>query len=132
MLAEVVEYLVGGFEADAGLGQALLNLVGLDVHDAEASQLHLFPGRWRYLANLKPVIAMNNLVSADDDALIAQQLDNLSNMAERVASPEFKRSFRASVVERAKAAGSYLARIDKQGQLVREWPTTGATEVVAQ
>jgi hypothetical protein len=34
LLAEVVEYFVGGFEGDAGLVQALLNLLELDVHDA--------------------------------------------------------------------------------------------------
>ena len=33
LLAEEVEHLVGGFEADAGFFQALLNLAELDVHD---------------------------------------------------------------------------------------------------
>ena len=62
--------------------------------------------------------------------LIAQQLDNLANMAERVASPEFKRGFRASVRARAGAANSYLTYVDKQGQTVREWPITGLIEVL--
>ena len=34
LLAEVVKHLVGGFERDASLVQALLNLLELDVHDA--------------------------------------------------------------------------------------------------
>ncbi|MDJ0367447.1 hypothetical protein QMK33_20045 [Hymenobacter sp. H14-R3] len=69
--------------------------------------------------------------SSSPAALVAQQLDNLANMAERVASPEFKRSFRAGVVARAKAVNSYVAYMDAQGRLVREWPTTGVIEVVA-
>lgn len=69
--------------------------------------------------------------SNDTETRVAQQLDNMANLAERVASPEFKRSFRAGVVARAKAAGSYVAYFDKAGRLVREWPTTGKLEVVA-
>jgi hypothetical protein len=34
LLAEVVEHFVGGFEGDAGLVQALLNLLELDIDDA--------------------------------------------------------------------------------------------------
>lgn len=73
---------------------------------------------------------MNSVLPAGHDERVAQQLDNLANMAERVATPEFKRSFRAGVVARAKAAKSYVAHLDKQGRLVREWPATGITEIV--
>lgn len=74
--------------------------------------------------------AMSSFLPANHDELVAQQLDNLANMAERVASPEFKQSFRAGVVARAKAANSYVAYMDAQGRLVREWPATGVIEVV--
>lgn len=63
---------------------------------------------------------------------VAQQLDNLANMAERVATPEFQRGFRASVVARAKAANSFLTYRDKQGRLIKEWPATGRVEVLAE
>lgn len=63
--------------------------------------------------------------------LIEQQVNNLANMAERVATPEFKRGFRASVVARAKAANSFLTYRDQQGRLVREWPATGRIEILA-
>jgi len=53
-------------------------------------------------------------------------------MAERVATPEFQRGFRASVVARAKAANSFLTYRDQQGRLVREWPNTGQIEILAQ
>ena len=68
---------------------------------------------------------------ATDSNTIAQQLNNLANMAERVATPEFKLGFRASVVARAKAANSSLTYRDKQGRLVREWPATGRVEILA-
>ncbi len=74
---------------------------------------------------------MNPLASANHDELVAQQLDNLANLAERVASPSFKESFRADVVARAKAANSYIAYLDKQGRLVHEWPNTGVIEVMS-
>lgn len=73
---------------------------------------------------------MDPFLSTNHDELVAQQLNNLANMAERVASRPFKESFRAGVVARAKAANSYVAYMDKQGRLVREWPATGAIEVV--
>ena len=69
--------------------------------------------------------------STVDSKLIEQQLHNLANMAERVATPEFKRGFRASVVARAKAANSFLTYRDQQGRLVREWPATGQIEILA-
>ena len=50
---------------------------------------------------------------------VAEQLDNLVNMAERVASPEFKRGFREFVRARAKAANSSLTYRDSQGRLVQ-------------
>ncbi|WP_046244136.1 hypothetical protein [Hymenobacter terrenus] len=70
-------------------------------------------------------------ITSSPTALVAQQLDNLANMAERVASPEFKRGFRASVVARAKAANSFLTYRDQQGRLVREWPATGQIEILS-
>lgn len=63
---------------------------------------------------------------------ITQQLDNLANMAERVASPEFKRSFRAFVRARAHNANATLTYRDAQGRLVQEWPDTGRIEVLAE
>lgn len=72
---------------------------------------------------------MNPISSADRDQLEAQQLSNLANLAERVALPAFKRSFRAGVRARAQAANSYVAYLDEQGRLVREWPATGVIEV---
>ena len=68
---------------------------------------------------------------ATDFKILTQQLDNLANMAERVATPEFKSGFRASVVARAKAANSFLTYRDKHGRLVREWPATGRVEILA-
>lgn len=68
----------------------------------------------------------------DTASNIAKQLDNLANMAERVATPEFQRGFRASVANRAKAANSSLTYRDQQGRLVREWPATGRLEVLAE
>jgi hypothetical protein len=65
-------------------------------------------------------------------ALIAQQLDNLANMAERTASPEFKQGFQAFVRARAKSANSSLTYRDAQGRLVQEWPGTGKVEVLAE
>jgi len=69
---------------------------------------------------------------ASPSATVAQQLDNLANMAERVASPEFKQGFRAFVRARAKAANSFLTYRDAQGHLVQEWPGTGRLEVLAE
>ena len=66
-----------------------------------------------------------------DFNILTQQLGNLANMAERVATPEFKSGFRASVVARAKAANSFLTYRDQQGRLVREWPATGRMEILA-
>ena len=63
---------------------------------------------------------------------LVQQLDNLANMAERVASPEFTRGFREFVRARAKAANSFLTYRDSQGRLVQEWPATGRVEVLAE
>lgn len=63
---------------------------------------------------------------------VEQQLDNLNNMAERVTTPEFKRSFRAFVRTRAKSANATLTYRDTQGRLVEEWPETGRTEVLAE
>ncbi|AMJ64583.1 hypothetical protein [Hymenobacter sp. PAMC 26628] len=71
------------------------------------------------------------LISSTPTATVAQQLDNLANMAERVASPEFKRGFREFVRARAKAANSFLTYRDEQGRLVQEWPSTGRLEVLA-
>jgi hypothetical protein len=62
----------------------------------------------------------------------AQQIDNLANMAERVATPEFKRSFRAFVRTRAQSANATLTYRDAQGRLVEEWPETGRIEVLAE
>lgn len=67
-----------------------------------------------------------------DSDMLTQQLDNLANMAERVATPEFQQSFRASVAARAKAAGSFLTYRDQQGRLVQEWPATGRIAVLAE
>ena len=66
-----------------------------------------------------------------DFNILTQQLGNLANMAERVATPEFKSGFRASVVARAMAANSFLTYRDQQGRLVREWPATGRMEILA-
>ena len=63
---------------------------------------------------------------------LAQQLANLAHLAERVASPDFKRGFRASVRARALAAGSTVSYRDAQGRLVQEWPATGRVEVLAE
>lgn len=63
---------------------------------------------------------------------VAQQLDNLANMAERVATPEFKRSFRAFVRTRAQSASATLTYRDAQGRLVEEWPDTGRIVVRAE
>ena len=68
---------------------------------------------------------------ATDSEVLTRQLGNLANMAERVATPEFKSGFRASVVARAKAANSFLTYRDQQGRLVREWPATGQMEILA-
>lgn len=67
-----------------------------------------------------------------DSDVVLQQLDNLANMAERVASPAFKRSFRDSVRARALGAESFLTYRDGQGRLVQEWPNTGRIEVLAE
>ncbi|MGY3089984.1 hypothetical protein ACVWYF_003032 [Hymenobacter sp. UYAg731] len=72
------------------------------------------------------------ITSAINPSVVAQQLDNLTNMAERVASPEFKRSFRGFVRARAKAADSSLSYRDGQGRLVQEWPGTGFVSVLAE
>ena len=69
--------------------------------------------------------------STANSELVERQINNLANMAERVATPEFKRGFRASVVARAKAANSFLTYRDQQGRLVREWPATGRIEILA-
>lgn len=69
--------------------------------------------------------------SSSSDTL-AQQLDNLANMAERVASPEFKRGFREFVRARAKASNSFLTYRDTQGRLVQEWPATGRVDILAE
>ncbi|AMR27034.1 hypothetical protein A0257_07870 [Hymenobacter psoromatis] len=58
-------------------------------------------------------------------------MDNLANMAERVASPEFKRGFQEFVRARAKAANSYLTYRNAQSQLVQEWPATGRIDILA-
>ena len=63
---------------------------------------------------------------------LAQQLDNLANLAERVSLPEFQHGFQASVVARAVAANSAITYRDKQGHLVRESPATGRVELVAE
>ena len=68
---------------------------------------------------------------ATDSKILIRQLGNLANMAERVATPEFKSGFKASVVARAKAANSFLTYRDQQGRLVREWPATGRVEILA-
>lgn len=65
-------------------------------------------------------------------ATVSQQLDNLANMAERVATLEFKQGFRDFVRARAKAANSFLTYRDAQGRLVREWPSTGRLEILAE
>ena len=70
--------------------------------------------------------------SSSPTTVVAQQLDNLANMAERVASPEFKRGFREFVRSRAKAANSFLTYRDAQGRLVQEWPSTGRLEILAE
>ena len=53
-------------------------------------------------------------------------------MAERVASPEFKRGFREFVRARAKAANSSLTYRDAQGRLVQESAATGCITVLAE
>lgn len=67
-----------------------------------------------------------------ESATVAAQLDNLANMAERVASPEFKRGFQEFVRARAKAANSFLTYRDAQGRLVQEWPATGQVAILAE
>ena len=79
-----------------------------------------------------PKISRMDSVSPSPSATVAQQLDNLANMAERVASPEFKQGFRAFVRARAKAANSFLTYRDAQGHLVQEWPGTGRLEILAE
>lgn len=69
---------------------------------------------------------------ADGATVVAQQLDNLANMAERVSSPEFKQGFREFVRARAKAANSFLTYRDAQGRLVQEWPNTGRIDIIAE
>jgi hypothetical protein len=71
-------------------------------------------------------------ISSSPAVAVAQQLDNLANMAERVASPEFKRGFREFIRSRAKAANSFLTYRDAQGRLVQEWPSTGRLEILAE
>ena len=71
-------------------------------------------------------------ISSSPSVVVAQQLDNLANMAERVASPEFKQGFREFVRARAKAANSFLTYRDAQGRLVQEWPSTGRLEILAE
>lgn len=66
------------------------------------------------------------------DTVQTQQLDNLAQMAERVASPEFKQGFKEFVRARAKAANSFLTYRDAQGRLVQEWPATGHLEILAE
>ena len=66
------------------------------------------------------------------DSDVVMQLDNLTNMAERVASPAFKRSFRDFVRVRAQKANSFLTYRDAHGRLVQEWPNTGQIEVLAE
>lgn len=73
-----------------------------------------------------------NSISSSPTVVVAQQLDNLANMAERVASPEFKRGFREFVRSRAKAANSFLTYRDAQGRLIQEWPSTGRLEILAE
>ncbi|NVO86415.1 hypothetical protein HW556_16125 [Hymenobacter sp. P5252] len=48
---------------------------------------------------------------------LAQQLDNLANLAERVSQPAFQDGFQASVSARAEAAKSFLAHRDAPGRL---------------
>lgn len=69
--------------------------------------------------------------SSPNVATLVQQLDNLANMAERVATPEFQQGFRASVAARASAVKSFLTYRDQQGRLVREWPDSGQIEVLS-
>lgn len=63
---------------------------------------------------------------------LAQQLDNLANLAERVSQSEFQHGFQASVVARAVAANSFITYRDEQGHLVRESPATGRVELLAE
>jgi hypothetical protein len=53
-------------------------------------------------------------------------------MAERVASPAFKRGFREFMRAKAKAANSFLTYRDAQGRLVQEWPGTGRADIIAE
>ncbi len=62
---------------------------------------------------------------------VAEQLQNLADMAERVALPAFRQGFRKSIVARAQAVGSSLTYRDEQGRLVQEWPGTGRIQVLA-
>lgn len=68
----------------------------------------------------------------DGATVVAQQLDNLANMAERVSSPEFKQGFREFVRARAREANSSLTYRDAQGCLVQEWPNTGRIDIIAE
>ncbi|GAB3638617.1 hypothetical protein GCM10027422_42070 [Hymenobacter arcticus] len=70
--------------------------------------------------------------SSPPAALVAEQLDNLANMAERVASPEFKQGFQEFIRARAKKANSFLTYRDAKGRLVQEWPNTGKVEILAE
>lgn len=70
--------------------------------------------------------------SSPTAALVSEQLENLANMAERVASPEFKKGFQEFVRARAKKANSFLTYRDAQGRLVQEWPNTGRVEILAE
>ncbi len=61
---------------------------------------------------------------------VAQQLANLAALAERVATPGFKKGFREMVRAKARAANSCVVYLDGQGRMVREWPATGRVEIV--
>jgi hypothetical protein len=107
----------------------LLNLLELDIDEAAARTI-----LESVTVNLLSTSSISPMASDSPStaALVAQQLDNLANMAERVASPEFKEGFQAFVRARAKGANSSLTYRDAQGRLVQEWPNTGKVEVLAE
>jgi|GEM_PF-3958791 len=72
------------------------------------------------------------MATKTDSKELLQQLDNLANIADRVAMQEFKQGFREYVRTRAKKANSFITYRNAQGQLVQEWPNTGRVEILAE
>lgn len=52
-------------------------------------------------------------------------MSQLANLSEIIKDPEFQREFRANIREEARQHNSFVAYIDQQGRMVREYPGTG-------